>query len=143
MARLKTETVFTLFFSLHYKKCRHSGRPLQKNTVVNKKKNPDLVRNINYTVRFNKVENELFRRLLKDSNNYSQQKFIREMLTKGIVIQSAKKENRIIADKLLATLSEYRTVFRRLSSLIKAHDPSLNYHIEQLVLSIQKVIEKV
>lgn len=110
---------------------------------MNKKKNPDLIRNINYTVRLNKLENELFRKLLKDANSSKPQTFIRSMLTKGIVIEAVKKEDRIIADKLLGTLNEYRTVFRRLSNLIKAHDPSLNYHIEQLVVSIQKVIDRV
>ncbi len=109
---------------------------------MNKKKNPDLVRSINYTVRLNKPENESFKKLLKEANDTRPQKFIREMLTKGFVIQPAKKEDRVMIDSLLRALNENRSVFRRLSNLIKGHDPSLNYHIEQLVFSIQKVIDK-
>lgn len=145
MARLKTETVFLLLFSLRFKRGQApGGKPLYQTKffLMNKKKNPDLVRSINYTVRLNKPENESFKKLLKDANDTRPQKFIREMLTKGLVIQPAKKEDRVMTDNLLRALNEHRTVFRRLSNLIKAHDPSLNYHIEQLVLSIQKVIDK-
>lgn len=132
-----------VFFALLQKGASPSGRPLHPITpFMNKKKNPDLVRCINYTVRLNKIESDLFKKLLKDANNPRPQIFIREMLTKGFVIQPSKKEDRVMADNLLRALNEYRTVFRRLSNLIKAHDPSLNYQIEQLVISIQKVIDK-
>lgn len=85
----------------------------------------------------------MFHELLKIANNPKPQSFIREMMTKGIVMQYIKKEDRIISDKLLGTLNEYRTVFKRLSNLIKNHDPSLNFQIEQLVMSMQKIIVRV
>jgi len=68
--------------------------------------------------------------------------FIREMLTKGVVLVPIKREEKISVERLLTTMMEYRTNFKRLSSLIKAHDPSLNYQIEELVRSMQKVIER-
>jgi len=68
--------------------------------------------------------------------------FIREMLTKGVVLVPLKREEKISVERLLTTMMEYRTNFKRLSSLIKAHDPSLNYQIEELVRSMQKVIDR-
>jgi len=109
---------------------------------MNKKKNPDLVRNIHYLIRLNKPENESFHNLLKQASNMKPMPFIREMLTKGVVLVPIKREEKISVERLLTTMMEYRTNFKRLSSLIKAHDPSLNYQIEELVRSMQKVIER-
>jgi|GEM_PF-4195471 len=109
---------------------------------MNKKKNPDLVRNIHYLIRLNKPENESFHNLLKQAGGKKPMPFIREMLTKGVVLVPLKREEKISVERLLTTMMEYRTNFKRLSSLIKAHDPSLNYQIEELVRSMQKVIDR-
>ncbi len=109
---------------------------------MNKKKNPDLVRNIHYLIRLNKPENESFHNLLKQAGNMKPMPFIREMMTNGVVTAPLKREQKVSTERLLNTMIEYRGNFRRLSSLIKAHDPSLNYEIEELVKSMQKVIDK-
>ena len=109
---------------------------------MNKKKNPDLVRNIHYLIRLNKPENESLHNLLKQASSMKAMPFIREMITNGVVMVPLKREEKISVERLLSTMIEYRTNFKRLSSLIRAHDPSLNYQIEELVKSMQKVIEK-
>lgn len=69
--------------------------------------------------------------------------FLRELIKKTIVIAPMKKEELVANERLLSILIEYRNNFKRLSNLIKAHDPSLNFHIEELTKSIQKVIDRI
>lgn len=120
-----------------------NGKPFPRHILLsmNKKKNPDLVRNINYLVRLNKVENDLFLNRLKEANDMKPISFLRELIKKTIIIAPLKKEELVANERLLSILIEYRNNFKRLSNLIKAHDPSLNFQIELLVKAMQKKID--
>jgi hypothetical protein len=109
---------------------------------MNKKKNPDLVRNIPYLLRLNKPENDLFIQRLRDANGMKPIPFLRQMIKTCTVVAPLKYEEIVSIEKLLEVLIEFRTNFKRLSNLIKAHDPGLNLQIEILVKSIQKEIDR-
>ncbi|SRR5260221_14390540 len=109
---------------------------------MNKKKNPDLVRNIPYLLRLNKPENDLFIQRLKDANGMKPIAFLRQMIKTCTITSPLKYEEIVSIEKLLEVLIEYRTSFKRLSNLIKAHDPGLNHQVEILVKSIQKEIDR-
>lgn len=110
---------------------------------MNKKKSPDLVRNIHYLVRLNKIENDFFLCRLKETNGMRPIDFLRKLIKETIIIAPLKKEDIVINEKLLSVLIEYKNNFKRLSNLIRAHDPSLNFQIEVLVKSIQKTIDRI
>ena len=110
---------------------------------MNKKNNPDLVRKIHYLVRLNKAENELFHKLLRQAGTVKPIDFIREMITGGVVISRQKKEEKILTERVLTTMIEYRTNFKHIKGLIESRDPSLSYEIEKLVKSMQKFINTV
>jgi hypothetical protein len=109
---------------------------------MNKKKNPDLVRNIHYLVRLSKIEDDLFKGRLKEANGIKPIDFLRKLIKETIIIAPLKKDELVTNERLLSILLEYRGNFKRLSNLIKAHDPSLNFQIEVLVKSIQKEIDR-
>ncbi|MBS1508562.1 MAG: hypothetical protein JSS79_18140 [Bacteroidetes bacterium] len=111
--------------------------------AMNKKKNPDLVRNIHYLLRLNKIENDAFVERVKMANGMKPIDFLRKLSQETIIIAPQKKEELAFDEKLLSILIEYRNNFKRLSNLIKAHDPGLNNEIEALVRSIQRIIDKV
>lgn len=108
---------------------------------MNKKANPRDVRNINQTFRLNKKESELLLKKAKDAE-MKLSDFLRKLVMDSIVIETVPKKVLEVNEKFLAVMLEYRNNFRRLSSLIKAHDPSLNFEIEVLVRSIQNVINQ-
>lgn len=111
--------------------------------VMNKKKDPSLVRNIHYLLRLNKIEKDVFISRVEMANGMKPIDLLRKLSQETIIIAPPRKEELVSNEKLLAILIEYRNNFRRLSNLIKAHDPSLNSEIESLVRSMQKVIDKV
>jgi hypothetical protein len=94
-------------------------------------------------VRLSKIENDFFIGRLKEANDMKPISFLRELIKKTIIIAPLKKEELVANERLLSILIEYRNNFRRLSNLIKAHDPSLNFQIEVFVKSIQKKIDSV
>ena len=103
-----------------------------------------MVRNIHYLVRLNKIENDLFvNRRLKEANGIKPIDFLRKLIKETIIIAPLKKEELVVNEGLLSVLIEYKNNFKHVSNLIKAHDPSLNFQIEVLVKSIQKVINKI
>lgn len=102
-----------------------------------------MVRNIHYLLRLNKIENDVFVGRVKMANGMKPIDFLRKLSQETIVIAPLKKEELILDEKLLSVLIEYRNNFKRLSNLIKAHDPSLNQEIELLVRSIQRIMDKV
>jgi len=87
------------------------------------------------------VENDLFLNRLKEANDMKPISFLRELIKKTIIIAPLKKEELVANERLLSILIEYRNNFKRLSNLIKAHDPSLNFQIELLVKAMQKKID--
>jgi len=108
---------------------------------MNKKKDPSLVRNIHYLLRLNKIENDAFVDRVKMANGMKPIDLLRKLSQETIVIAPPRKEELILNENLLSILIEYRNNFRRLSNLIKAHDPGLNFQIEVLVKSIQEKID--
>lgn len=87
------------------------------------------------------MENDLFLNRLKEANDMKPISFLRELIKKTIIIAPLKKEELVANERLLSILIEYRNNFKRLSNLIKAHDPSLNFQIELLVKAMQKKID--
>jgi hypothetical protein len=110
---------------------------------MNKKKDPSLVRNIHYLLRLNRIENDVFLSRVKEANGVKPIDFLRSLAQETIIIAPMKRDDLVLNEKLLSVLLEYKNSFRRLSNLIKAHDPGLNTEIESLVRSIQKVIDKI
>lgn len=110
---------------------------------MNKKKDPGMVRNIHYLVRLNRMENDVFKRKLKEANGMKPTDFLRKLLKETIIIAPLRKEDIAVSENLLSLLIGYRNNFKRLSNLIRAHDPSLNCQIEILVNSMQKAIDKI
>lgn len=106
---------------------------------MNKKRNPEDVRNINQTFRLNRKENEL---LVKKANEAGMKlsDFLRKLVMDSIVIETVPRRVLEVNEKFLSVMLEFRNHFKRLSNLIKMHDPSLNFQIEVLVKSIQRVI---
>lgn len=110
--------------------------------AMNKKKNPDLVRNIHYLLRLNKIENDVFVGRVKMANGMKAIDFLRKLSQETLIISPPKKEEIVFKENLLSVLIEYRNNFKRLSNLIKAHDPLLNDEIEALVRCIQRMIDE-
>ena len=108
---------------------------------MNKKQNPDDVRSISHNVRVSKKENAVILAKAKEAC-LRPVEFLRKIALESIIVPIIQKSALIINEKLLAMLLEYRGNFKRLSNLIKAHDPSLNAEIEKLVRSMQNLIDK-
>lgn len=109
---------------------------------MNKQKNPDLVRRYQYTVRLNKIERQSFMENLAKANGMKESNFTRMMITTGFVQAPPLKSDRLEIRECLRVLIEYRTNFNRISSLIRAHDPSLNIEVQTLVKSLQNLIDR-
>lgn len=110
---------------------------------MNKKKDPNEVRNIHYLVRLNKVEHGHFLKRLAEANGMKSTDFIRKMICHGYVQAPIKKEELFEARQLLRLLIDYRTNFHRISNLIKYKDPALHQMVESTAKSIQKIIDKI
>ena len=109
---------------------------------MNKKKDPDLVRNIHYLVRLNKPEDQLFQEQLKKSNGMKQTDFIREMITKGYVKAPKHLSERMDVRDLIRLLIEYKTNFRRITNLIRNSDPALTQEVDRTTNSIQQIMDR-
>lgn len=110
---------------------------------MNKKKNPDLVRNKQYTVWLNKSENQQFQEQLKKANDMAPADFMRSMMCQGMVQAPVKKSERLEARELLRLLIEYRTNFNRISNLMQARNPQLDSLVESTAKEIQRVINMI
>jgi hypothetical protein len=110
---------------------------------MNKKSNPDLVRNIGYLVRVNKPENASFLTLLESANEKKPQKFIREMITNGVVMARKSPQDVIVQEQLLAVLIEYRTIFKRMINLVRNEDPSYKVSLDEVIKLISQALLKV
>ena len=110
---------------------------------MNKKKNPDLVRNIHYLIRLNKVEDKLFKERLVIANNLKSTEFIRQMITLGYVQAPISRLDKIASRELLIMMMEYRTNFRRIASLIRNSDARLAAEVEETAKAIQVIIDRI
>ncbi len=107
---------------------------------MNRKSNPDLVRNINYMVRLNKPEDEAFHSLLNLANEENPQRFIREMITDGIVHSRISHKQYTVYEDVLSILIEYRTNFKRLNELIKNEDSDLQIKLKEIIHQISAAL---
>jgi len=110
---------------------------------MNKKKNPDDVRDYQVTTWLNKKERLQLESNLAKTNGMRQGDFMREQITRGYVHAYREKSNLSEYKKLIETLLLYRSHFSRLSNLIRSHDTNLHSEIRALVTKISSVIEKV
>jgi hypothetical protein len=110
---------------------------------MNKKKDPNEVRNIHYLVRLNKVERDLFIKRVSEANGMKPTDFIRKMICYGYVQAPIKKDELFEARQLLRLLIEYKTNFHRISNLIKYKEPGLHQTVEFTAKSIQKIIDMI
>jgi hypothetical protein len=110
---------------------------------MNKKSNPDLIRNIGYLVRVNKPENTSFLTLLESANEKNPQKFIRDMMTNGVVIARKSTKEVIVHEQLLAVLIEHRTIFKRMINLVRNEDPSYKVSLDEVIKLISQALLKV
>jgi hypothetical protein len=94
-------------------------------------------------VRLNKSENESFHSLLELANAQSPQKFIREMITNGVVMARKSPQDVILQEQLLAVLIEYRTIFKRMINLVRNEDPSYKVSLDEVIKLISQALLKV
>lgn len=109
---------------------------------MNKKSNPDLVRNICYMVRVNKPENVSFLSLLELAKEKNPQKFIRDMMINGAVVARKSTKEVIVHEQLLAVLIEHRTIFKRMINLMRNEDPSYKVSLDEVIRLITQALLK-
>lgn len=110
---------------------------------MNKKKDPNEVRNIHHLVRLNKAEQDLFEANLSKANGMKATDFIRKMICYGYVQAPIRKEELFEARQLHRLLIEYKTNFHRLSNFIKYKDPGLYQLMGSTAKQIQKIIDMI
>ena len=109
---------------------------------MNKKKDPEKVRCHQRTVWLTNQEVKEFSERVRMAN-MKEPDFIREMITKGYVVEKKSREERILRLDLLTLLIEYRTNFNRISNLIKFKDEGMLPEVVYVVRSIQKLIDDI
>jgi hypothetical protein len=122
---------------------RQAASPNPSGKIMNKKKDPNEVRNIHHLVRLNKAEQNLFAKRLEEANGMKPTDFIRKMICNGYVQAPIRKTDLFETRQLLRLLIEYRTNFNRISNLIKYKDPGLYQAVDSTAKSIQKIIDMI
>lgn len=108
---------------------------------MNKKLDPEDVRNHNFTIRLTKYEMKRISTLAQQAGFSNPTEFAREMLLKGYVQAKPTKEESINVKELREMLIEFRTNFNRISSYIKYNDFRLVKEIESTTVGIKRLIE--
>lgn len=110
---------------------------------MNKKKDPQEVRNIHYLVRVNRYEDNAFKANLIKANGLKPADFIRQFMTKGYVQAPIQKSDKVDARVLLKLLIQFRTNFRRISNFMKYKDSELAHEASVTAKAIQKIIDRI
>jgi hypothetical protein len=110
---------------------------------MNKKKDTNVVRNIDYRVRLNKYESIAFQENLVKANGLKPSDFVRQLMTKGYVQAPIQKSDKVDARLLLKLLIEFRTNFKRISNFMKYKDPQLAQEVRNVAMTIQQIINRV